>query len=116
VNKDYRDFVNGALAKKASPYSLSILDPATHQTLGRVPDSNAAEVDAAVAAAREVQTGWDRLPSHVASELPSADFEEGSRTQGSARRTDHARARRTSERGFPTMRSIQPRARRGRPD
>jgi lactaldehyde dehydrogenase/glycolaldehyde dehydrogenase len=65
VTKDYRNFVNGVFATKASLYSQPVLNPATNQTLGRMPDSNAAEVDAAVFAAREGQT-WLGIRSQTA--------------------------------------------------
>jgi malonate-semialdehyde dehydrogenase (acetylating)/methylmalonate-semialdehyde dehydrogenase len=42
--------------------SIAVHSPYTGELLGRVPDSGAAEVERAVAAAAEVQPGWARLP------------------------------------------------------
>ncbi|HSV81394.1 MAG TPA: aldehyde dehydrogenase [Ramlibacter sp.] len=63
MTKDYRNFINGEFAKRASAASLEVLNPATNETLGHVPDSDRAEVDAAIAAARVAQPEWERLPA-----------------------------------------------------
>lgn len=63
MTKDYRNFINGDFAKKASAASLVVLNPATNETLGHVPDSDKSEVDAAVGAARAAQPGWEKLPA-----------------------------------------------------
>ncbi|MDP9968985.1 lactaldehyde dehydrogenase/glycolaldehyde dehydrogenase [Variovorax paradoxus] len=62
MTKDYHNFINGTFGKQASTALLEVLNPATNETIGHVPNSSRAEVDAAVAAAKEAQTGWERLP------------------------------------------------------
>ncbi|NDZ12732.1 aldehyde dehydrogenase [Variovorax sp. WS11] len=63
MTKEYRNFINGEFASSTSASSLSVLNPSTNETLARVPSSDIAEVDAAVASAREAQLGWERLPA-----------------------------------------------------
>ena len=63
MTKDYRNFINGTFGKQASTSLLEVLNPATNETLGHVPNSSRSEVDAAVAAAKEAQAGWERLPA-----------------------------------------------------
>jgi lactaldehyde dehydrogenase/glycolaldehyde dehydrogenase len=63
VTKDYRNYVNGTFSKQASSALLEVLNPATNETIGHVPNSSPTEVDAAVAAASIAQAGWERLPA-----------------------------------------------------
>jgi lactaldehyde dehydrogenase/glycolaldehyde dehydrogenase len=63
VSKDYRNFINGDFAGNASAARLAVLNPATNETLGHVPDSDRSEVNAAIAAARTAQPAWERLPA-----------------------------------------------------
>jgi lactaldehyde dehydrogenase/glycolaldehyde dehydrogenase len=63
VTKDYRNYVNGTFSKQASSALLEVLNPATNETIGHVPNSSRTEVDAAVAAASNAQAGWERLPA-----------------------------------------------------
>lgn len=52
--------INGADAEAAA--TLSVVNPATGEVLGTVPDGGEAELDAAIAAARAAFPAWSRLP------------------------------------------------------
>lgn len=56
-----RNFIGGALVEVTGE-TLPVHEPATGQVIAHVPMSGAAEVDAAVAAARDAFTGWSGLP------------------------------------------------------
>ena len=56
------NYVGGAWLDTGGLASLADIDPATGLTAARVPLSGAAEVDAAVAAARAAQPGWRAAP------------------------------------------------------
>ncbi len=56
------NFVNGAWSLPRSDGRLPVKDPATGETLGAVPLSQAADVDAAVAAANAAFPEWRRTP------------------------------------------------------
>ena len=57
-----RNYVQGEWQQSAAVESLAVLNPATGEELGRTPLSPAAEVDAAVQAARRAFSGWRRVP------------------------------------------------------
>lgn len=59
---DYRNFIDGAFTGAAENV-VEVLNPATGALLGRVPETGAAEVDAAVKAARRAQPAWEKLPA-----------------------------------------------------
>ena len=52
-------YINGEFVKPGGPSTLDVVDPATGDTIGRVPDASAADVDKAVSAAR---TAFDEGP------------------------------------------------------
>src|SRR4051812_22641021 len=52
------NYVRGAWMPAASSEALDVTNPATGEVLARVPLSNAADLDAAVAAAREALPAW----------------------------------------------------------
>ncbi len=54
-----RLYINGAFAAASTPNLLDVVDPATGETIGQVPDAGDADVDAAVRAAR---SAFDRGP------------------------------------------------------
>ncbi len=56
------NYVGGAWVDADGVETLADVDPASGATVARVPLSGAAEVDAAVAAARAAQPGWRRVP------------------------------------------------------
>ncbi|WP_409330841.1 aldehyde dehydrogenase [Trujillonella humicola] len=57
-------FIGGRWKRPTTTDVIDVVSPATELTLGRVPDASAADIDAAVAAAREaVDSGpWSQLP------------------------------------------------------
>ncbi|HSR42162.1 MAG TPA: CoA-acylating methylmalonate-semialdehyde dehydrogenase [Longimicrobiales bacterium] len=57
------NFIGGEWVRSESSESLPVVDPATGEELGRVPLSSAAEVDAAVGAAREAFPEWRETPA-----------------------------------------------------
>ncbi|MBE3568383.1 MAG: stage III sporulation protein AD [Thermogemmatispora sp.] len=58
-------FINNRRVKPASAQYLETINPATGKVLARVAAGNAADVDAAVAAARRAFPGWSKTPGHV---------------------------------------------------
>ncbi|MDX6526235.1 MAG: malonate-semialdehyde dehydrogenase (acetylating) / methylmalonate-semialdehyde dehydrogenase, partial [Gaiellales bacterium] len=59
-----KNYVGGAWVAPSAPVgSREIVNPATGETIATVPLSGAADVDAAVAAAREAFPGWRSTPS-----------------------------------------------------
>jgi malonate-semialdehyde dehydrogenase (acetylating)/methylmalonate-semialdehyde dehydrogenase len=56
-----RNFVGGRFTK-GGKQQLEVLDPSTGDLLSYVPLSSAADVDAAVAASREVFPAWSSTP------------------------------------------------------
>ncbi|MCB8882266.1 aldehyde dehydrogenase [Acidisoma cellulosilytica] len=62
LDEDYRNFVGGKFVETASD-KIAVTNPATGALLGLIPDSSAADVDAAVRAARSAQPGWEKTPA-----------------------------------------------------
>ena len=57
-------FINGAWVAPESGEWLETSDPSTNTVIMRIARGNAADVDAAVKAARKAQGPWSRLPGH----------------------------------------------------
>ncbi len=57
-----RHFVGGDWMKPSSPDVIDLVNPATEEVMGHVPDGTAADVDRAVAAARAAFGGWAATP------------------------------------------------------
>lgn len=57
----YENYIDGAFTRSAA--HLEVFNPADHTLLSRVPASQAAEVDAALHAARAAQPQWARKPA-----------------------------------------------------
>ncbi|MEX5585123.1 aldehyde dehydrogenase family protein, partial [Pseudomonas lurida] len=57
----YQNFINGRFTP--SEAHIDVLNPATGALLSKVPASSAAEVDQALAAARQAHKGWARKPA-----------------------------------------------------
>src|SRR4051794_8822551 len=55
-------FIGGAFTKPGALFDVD--DPSTGKTLARVTQGSAADIDAAVAAARAAQPAWAALPGH----------------------------------------------------
>lgn len=62
LDRAYRNYIDGAFVE-ATTGLIDVTNPATGAVIARVPDSDAAEVDRAVAAARKAQGDWERLPA-----------------------------------------------------
>jgi malonate-semialdehyde dehydrogenase (acetylating) / methylmalonate-semialdehyde dehydrogenase len=65
VKKNYgriRNYVNGRWVESSSTQFLNVLNPATAETIARVPLSTAEEVKEAVAAAKEAFSDWRETP------------------------------------------------------
>ena len=60
--QNYVNFIDGAFTAPSAG-SIEVFNPADGALLAVVPESDAAEVDAAVAAARRAQPAWERLPA-----------------------------------------------------
>ncbi|PQA73537.1 aldehyde dehydrogenase [Brucella oryzae] len=60
LDRAYRNYINGTFVDAATGL-IDVTNPATGTVIARVPDSDAAEVDRAVTAARQAQGGWERL-------------------------------------------------------
>ncbi|MBI2255089.1 MAG: aldehyde dehydrogenase family protein [Proteobacteria bacterium] len=58
-------FIGGKFVQPAAGVHFDAMDPATGKKLGRVAQGDAADVDAAVAAARKAQGPWAKLPGHA---------------------------------------------------
>ncbi len=58
----YRNYIGGQFSEPSAA-QIDVLNPATGAIVGRVPESTAQEVDAAVRAARAAQSSWEQLPA-----------------------------------------------------
>jgi len=63
-----QNFINGAWVDAATGAADDVLNPATGEVIASVPASDAADVDAAVAAAKEAYQGWRTLTPRARSE------------------------------------------------
>ena len=57
------NYINGELIPPLSGRYLDNINPATGKTYGQLPDSDAADVDRAVSAARSAFPAWSRMPA-----------------------------------------------------
>ena len=62
MDKFERNYIDGEWLARSSTLTLQVHNPSTKELIATVPDSNAADVDRAVAAARAAQPTWERLP------------------------------------------------------
>jgi lactaldehyde dehydrogenase/glycolaldehyde dehydrogenase len=62
MDKTYQNFIDGQWAKSTGGATLQVINPATEQAIASVPDSAAADVERAVAAAKRAQPAWEKLP------------------------------------------------------
>lgn len=60
-----RNYIDGEWVTPSSTRSIDVRNPSTLELLATVPDSDASDVDRAVAAARAAQPAWERLPAIV---------------------------------------------------
>jgi aldehyde dehydrogenase (NAD+) len=61
----FRHFIGGRWMESLDGRTFEVMNPATGQYLAHVAQGGAAEVDAAVSAAREAFPGWSALPGHA---------------------------------------------------
>ncbi len=59
---DYQNYIDGAFVATGSEL-IDVTNPATGVLLGRIPETSADDVDAAVKAARAAQGAWEKLPA-----------------------------------------------------
>jgi lactaldehyde dehydrogenase/glycolaldehyde dehydrogenase len=59
----YKNFVGGRHRAPEGAGSIAVLNPATGRVIAEQPDTSAAEVDQAVAAAKRAQLSWAKLPA-----------------------------------------------------
>ncbi|RBO95976.1 aldehyde dehydrogenase [Pseudochrobactrum asaccharolyticum] len=58
----YRNYIDGTFVDSTKD-KIDVINPATGAVIARVPESDSAEVDCAVAAARTAQADWERRPA-----------------------------------------------------
>lgn len=63
-HRRFDSFIDGAWVKPASGEYIETFDPSSGDPLAEVAAANAADIDAAVAAARKALTGWQSLGGH----------------------------------------------------
>lgn len=63
MDKFDRNFIDNEWVAPASTRTIEVRNPSTDELIATVPDSTAADVDRAVAAARAAQPAWERLPA-----------------------------------------------------
>ena len=63
MDKFERNYIGGEWVSPSSTQTLTVHNPSTRELIAAVPDSNGADIDSAVAAARAAQPAWERLPA-----------------------------------------------------
>ncbi|CAA9361802.1 MAG: Aldehyde dehydrogenase, partial [uncultured Gemmatimonadaceae bacterium] len=58
-------YIGGQWVQPAGSAMFDVADPSTGRVIARMPQAGAAEVDRAVAAAREAFAGWSALPGQA---------------------------------------------------
>lgn len=59
---DYKNWMDGSFVKSHSTSHHFVKNPATHELIGKVPDTTATEIDAAVQSAHEAYEDWRWVP------------------------------------------------------
>nr|WP_315983589.1 aldehyde dehydrogenase family protein [Aliamphritea spongicola] len=59
----YQNYINGQFVAAASSNRIDVVNPASGELLSTIPDSNADDVNRAVAAAKTAQVEWARKPA-----------------------------------------------------
>lgn len=62
LDRAYHNYIDGGFVQNPAAL-IDVLDPSTGSVIARVPDSDATEIDRAVAAARRAQPAWEKLPA-----------------------------------------------------
>lgn len=76
-------YLDGGLVKSAAADGIDVIDPATEAVIGQIPETPAAEIDAAVEQANAAQKGWWRMVGAGARACPAR----GRRQDGRVART-----------------------------
>ncbi len=63
MDKFERNYIDGEWVSPSSTKTLKVHNPSTKEFIATTPDSDAKDVDRAVAAARAAQPAWERLPA-----------------------------------------------------
>ena len=61
--EQYQNYINGQFVAAASGNRIDVVNPASGALLSTIPDSNADDVNRAVAAAKAAQVEWARKPA-----------------------------------------------------
>lgn len=61
--RTYANFIKGRFVEASKDHLLEVRNPSNGELLGMVPDTQADEVDHAVAAAKHAQPAWENLPA-----------------------------------------------------
>lgn len=70
-----RNIIGGTYSPASAEAVLEVIDPSTEAVIGSIPNSTAADVDAAVAAARSAQPAWAALPPSERAAIVKAGVE-----------------------------------------
>jgi acyl-CoA reductase-like NAD-dependent aldehyde dehydrogenase len=62
-------FLGGEYRDSAASDGLDVIDPATEDVIGRIPNTLGTEVDEAIAIANKVQKGWKKVNALTRAEL-----------------------------------------------
>ena len=57
------NYIGGVLVEPKSGSYLDNIEPATGKVYSQIPDSDAVDIEAAVAAAKKAQDGWASMPA-----------------------------------------------------
>ena len=63
MSNNYQNYIGGRFIEHSSGDQIEVFNPATQAFVGAVPESTSEAVNAAVAAARQAQRGWAKLPA-----------------------------------------------------
>jgi lactaldehyde dehydrogenase/glycolaldehyde dehydrogenase len=61
--RNYDNFIDGKFVPSSGADRIEVTNPSTGQAICTVPDSNQADVDAAISAAEAAQNGWGKRPA-----------------------------------------------------
>ena len=59
----YANYIDGQFVDSPDADRITVINPATGEAISTIPDSSAAQVDAAIAAAEAAQPAWAALPA-----------------------------------------------------
>lgn len=62
TTRTYKNLINGQWVESKGPLSFDVINPATQELVGKVPQSSQSEFDAAVKNAKETFKTWKEVP------------------------------------------------------